>query len=156
MQANRARLTVYPQYVFLSSFVPPFVGQFDFFPLADASCYPCTIFLTCCDISPSRAPLATTCLSCHGILYEKISPVLAFCDLSLLSVLALPIANHCFLFQSHPSHRYHQLPTGLCRSPRIHLTECLERFRDSIGQQLSCVRYQRCPLVSLFLSTPCE
>jgi len=138
MQANRARLSVYPQYVFLSSFVAPFVGQFDFFSSPDAFFYPFSMLLTSCATTPylpyvphSRLPVRP--LVANRILYGQMSPVPAFCDLSLLSVLAVPIANRRLLFQPHPSHGYYQHPTGLCRGQGNDLAKCPEGFWDPIG-----------------------
>ena len=91
------------------------------------------MLLTCCattlylpHLPRSRLPV---CLFVAG----QMSPFPAFCDLSLRSVLAVPIANRRFLFQPHPSHRYYQHPAGLCRGQRNDLAKCLEGFWDPIG-----------------------
>ena len=106
MQANRARLSVYPQYVSLSSFFP-FVGQFDFSPSPDASFYPCTMLLTCCATTPYLPHVPRLRLSvCLLVANRTLYGFPPSCDISLLSVLAVPIANRHLLFQSHPSHGY--------------------------------------------------
>lgn len=137
MQANRGQLTVYPWYVFLSSFVS-FRWPVCLFRFAES------FLLSLCHVAhllryysayPSHAPLMTTRFSSHRKLHSLWAnvPCSGFFDLLLVSVLAVPMANHRSLFQLRASHRYYQHPAGLFHSQRNNPAKCDEGFWDSIG-----------------------